>query len=351
MKITSNVNLNANVINNSNDIKSRDRKVENSNLSSDVQATNMKVAKDEYKSSIVNDVKDSSEVASKESKTTKSSIGGFFKSVADKFSYVTSEVSKFAKTAVSVGESVIKTVKSVSNIVVDTAKVVSATIKDVSDSVTKKIKDTASQIASTFKQVTTTAADLKKAAGHTRDSAISLIDTGVKTAVSVGENVKEVVEKIGTSVDKIKAEWNNPNNGIINKVVQTGGAIKDGIESIKEPIKEIGNTASTGYNEIKKNYKDIRNNIENSLSCIQEVKNAVVSVSKNVIDTIKTVAAEVKDASKIVVGSISDASANIKNIVKDGYNEINETIQKSYNGHEKDRNNLENNDGMIPVLA
>ncbi|WP_346961800.1 hypothetical protein [Clostridium sp.] len=351
MKITNNVNLNANVINNGNDNKSRGRKVENNNLSSDVQATNIKVAKDEYKSSIANDVKDSSEVTSKESKATKSSIGGFFKSVADKFSYVTSEASKFVKTAVSVGESVIKTVKSVSNIVVDTAKVVSTTIKDVSDSVTKKIKDTASQIASTFKQVTTTAADLKKVAEDIKDSAISLIDTGVKTAVSVGENVKEVVGKVGTSVDKIKAEWNNPNNGIVNKVVQTGGAIKDGVESIKEPIKEIGNAASTGYNEIKKNYKDIRNNIENSLSCIQEVKNAVVSVSKNVIDTIKTVAAEIKDASKIVVGSISDASANIKNIVKDGYNEINETIQKSYNAHEKDMNNLENNDGMIPILA
>ncbi len=350
MKITSNVNLNANVINNSNDNKGGGRKVENNNLSSDVQAINI-IAKDEYKSSIVNDVKDSSDVASKESKTTKSSIGGFFRSVADKFSYVTSEVSKFVKTSVSVGESVIKTVKSVSNAVVDTANVVAETIKDMSDSVSKKIKDTASQIASTFKQVTTTASDLKKIAEDTKNSATSLIDTGVKTAVSIGENIKGVVGKIGTSVDEIKSEWNNSNSGIVDKLSKTGKMVKDGVESIKEPIKEIGNTASTGYNEIKKHYEDIRNNIENSLSCIKEVKNTVVSVSKDALDIIKTVAAEVRNTSKIVSGSISDVSANIKNIVKDGYKEINKTIQKAYNGNEKDRNNLENNDGMTPVLA
>lgn len=351
MKITSNVNLNANIINNINDNKSRGRKVENNSLNSEVQASNIKLAKDEYKSSLVNDVKDSQEVASKESNTTKSSIGRFFKSVADKFSYMTSEVSKFVKTAVSVGESVIKTVKSVANIVVDTAKVISKTIKDMSDSVSKKIKDTASQIASTFKQVTTTAADLKKVAEDTKASATSLIDTGVKAAISVGEDVKGLVGKIGTSVDKVKAGWNNSNSGIVDKVVQTGEVVKGGVGSIKAPIEEIGNTASTGYNEIKKNYNNIRNSIENSLSCIQKVKNAVISVSKNVIDTIKTVATEIKEASKVVVGSIRDASSNIKDIVKDGYNEINENIQKAYKSNEKDSNNLGSIDRMIPALA
>lgn len=350
MKITSNVNLNANIINNRNDNKNGARKVENNNSALEIQDINM-IAKEEYKSSIVNDIKESSDVVSKESKTSKSSVSGFFKSVADKFSYVTSEVSKFVKTSVSVGESVIKTVKSVSNTVVDTANVVAKTIKDMSDSVSKKIKDTASQIASSFKQVTATAADLKKIGEDIKNSATSLIDTGVKTSVSIGKNVQEVVEKIGTSVDEIKAEWSNQNSGIVDKIVQTGTKVKDGVESIKEPIKEIGNTASTGYNEIKKHYQDIINNIENSLSCIKEVKNTVVSVSKNVIDTIKTVVDEVKNTSKVVYSSISDASANIKNTVKDGYKEINEIIQDAYNGNEKDRNNLENIGDMIPTLA
>lgn len=351
MRITSNVNLNPSVINNGNDMKNKGKMVGDSNTGSDIQNASMKEAKDIYESSIVSAVGNSSEVASKEKETTKSSVGGFFKSVADKFSFVANEASKFVKTAVSVGESVIKTVKAVSSVVVDTAKAVATTIKDASESVAKKVKDTASQITSTFKQVNTTAADLKKAAEDVKNSATSLIDTSVKTAVSIKNDVVGVVGKIGTSVNEMKAEWNNPNDGFINKVVQTGRIAKDGVESIKEPIKEIGNTASKGYGEIKKNINDIKSNIETSLSLIQKVKEAVVSVSKNVIDTAKTVITEVKDASKMVIDNIKNASANIKNIVKDGYNEINQTIQNARNEHEKDTNSLENNTGMTPVLA
>ena len=336
MKITSNVNLNANVINNRNDNNVGVKKVEN-NLTSEVKDINM-IAKD------------SQDVEFKETDTSKSSIGGYFKKVADKFNYVTSEVSKFVKTSVSVGESVVKTVKSVSNTIVDTANVVSKSIKDMSDSVSKKIKDTAAQVASSYKQVTTTAAEMKKVAEEIKNSATSLVNTGVKTAVTIGKNIQGVVEKVGTTVSEIKAEWKDPNNGIIDKVVKTGTKLKDGVEAIKAPIKEIGNTASTGYNEIQKHYQDIRNNVEKELSYINEVKDTVVSVSKNVLDTIKTVSDEVKNTSVTVYTSISDASTNIKNTVSTGYKEINETIQ-AYKGNEKGIDNLENNDGMIPVLV
>ncbi|WP_346930993.1 hypothetical protein [Clostridium sp.] len=112
--------------------------------------------------------------------------------------------------------------------------------KDSSEVASKESKTTKSSIGGFFKSV----------AANIKDSATSLIDTGSKTVVSIGEDVKGAVEKIGTSVDEIKSEWSNSNNGIVDKVVKTGDMVKDGVEFVKEPIKGIENTALTGYNEI-----------------------------------------------------------------------------------------------------
>ena len=162
-------------------------------------------------------------------------------------------------------------ISTISKTIVDTAKVVAKTIKDTSESVSKKIVDTASRISSTVKQVKTTAANLKKAYEDVKSSATSLVGTTVKTAVSVGADVTNIVAKVGIAVVGIKATWDNPASGIITKVSKTAGILKVGIDSIKEPIKRIPNTISTGYNDIKKDYNNIKDTAINGHKEISDI--------------------------------------------------------------------------------
>ncbi|GAA0086929.1 hypothetical protein ACH36K_00330 [Clostridium sp. MB05] len=348
MKITSDVSLNVNVLSKKDDSKFNNN-TKSINCNTDKQASSIKSAAANYKDSIVSISENSPKVVAEKKDTTKSSIGKFFKSVSDKFSFVASESKKFIKTAVSVGESVINTVSSVSKTIFNTGKSISKTTRDALQSVGNKISDSASRISNTVKQVTTASVELKKAAEDIKNSSISLIETGAKTTVSVGADVMEVVGKVGASVVQIKETWNSPNSGVIGKIVQTGGIAKDGINSIKDPIKRIPNTLSTGYNEIKKDYNNIKNSIKSSMSHIQEVKKMIISVSRDVIDTAKSVVNEVKETSKIVANSINDAVTNIKDTVSKGYKDISNAIENGY--EKKNDSSLEGNIGILPNLA
>ncbi|MDZ4956987.1 hypothetical protein GNF51_14495, partial [Clostridium perfringens] len=101
MKITSDVNLNVNVLPKKDDNKFNNN-TKSINYSTDKQSSSIKSATANYKDSIVSIPENSQQVVAEKKDTTRSSIGKFFKSVSDKFSFAVSESNKFIKTAVSV---------------------------------------------------------------------------------------------------------------------------------------------------------------------------------------------------------------------------------------------------------
>lgn len=341
----SNITNNVNVINNS-ELKLTAKGIDNNSKDNSVKS-----AEADYKTLVVKDSINSSEIQSKEKNTTKSSVGDFFKSASQSISLALSNVESFTKTAVSIGKVVKNTVSAVSKVVIDAANSISKTVMDVSKSITDKITKTSSQIASTVKQMTTTGSGLKEAAEQIKNSATAIVNTTVKTAVSVSADVKDIVAKSSLTVSGVKAAIADPATGVIKKGAETIGIIKNGVESVKDPASRIPNTISTGYKDIEKNYNDLVTNVKNSISEIKTIKDTIVSVSKDVVSTVKTVAKEVKDASISIGKTLKDSTQSIKNISNEGYKEVAELYKNYKNNTNKPVDDTKVVEGISPSLA
>jgi len=334
--------INAVNTNKSNLYQGRNKRVNNGNSKTNVvvnSSNDVQQVKNNNKALSTENVSISNQEINENTNTTKSSIGGFFKSAFKSFSFALSNVNKFAKTAVSISKSVINTVSSVSKIVKDTIEPVSQKIKTVSESVAKKISKTASKVASTVKQLTTTASDLEQSAMEVRDSVTSIVATATKTGVSVSGDVAKIVASCTQAGMNINTVVHDPTKGIIRKTAETIFSIKNCVDSIKEPAKSIVSNVSIAYKDIEKDYKKTVKSASQCMYDINIIKNATISVSDQVISTAKTVASEIKTASIDIADKLEEPSERIKEVVAQGINEI-----------EDDYNNYKN-DNSTPVYA